>query len=109
VTRTSGEKLAYRAARGAPQPVPGLVRRSRLFDRLDGSVDARVTLISAPAGSGKTQLVRSWLLGAPIAGPVAWYSVERGERAGCGDVQVARRGDRLAALVATRPAARAHR
>jgi LuxR family maltose regulon positive regulatory protein len=80
VTRTSGEKLAYRAARGVPRPVPGLVRRSRLFDRLDGSVDARVTLISAPAGSGKTQLVTSWLLDAPIAGPVAWYSVERGER-----------------------------
>jgi signal transduction histidine kinase len=44
-------------------PVPavagGIVSRCRLFERLDGA--ARVTQVSALAGSGKTFLVRSWL------------------------------------------------
>jgi LuxR family maltose regulon positive regulatory protein len=41
-------------------------------------------LVSAPAGSGKTQLVVSWLEQASLPGPVAWVSVERGARDGMG-------------------------
>jgi LuxR family transcriptional regulator, maltose regulon positive regulatory protein len=36
-----------------------VVARTRLFGRLGGS--ARVTVVSASAGSGKTVLLRSWL------------------------------------------------
>ena len=42
-----------------PPPVAGLVARSRLFALLDAP--ARVALVCAPAGSGKTMLVSSWL------------------------------------------------
>jgi LuxR family transcriptional regulator, maltose regulon positive regulatory protein len=35
------------------------VSRSGLFDRLAAS--ARVTVVSAPPGSGKTVLLRSWI------------------------------------------------
>src|SRR5437660_997547 len=37
-----------------------LVDRGQLVDALDGAVTRRVTLISAPAGSGKTSLLRAW-------------------------------------------------
>lgn len=54
--------------------------RPRLFGRLDRGVEGPATLVCAPAGSGKTQLVASWLEGAILPGPAAWVSVERGEQ-----------------------------
>jgi LuxR family maltose regulon positive regulatory protein len=35
---------------------------------------------AAPAGSGKTVLLRSWISGAGLAGRAAWVPVGRGER-----------------------------
>jgi hypothetical protein len=37
----------------------GVVLRRELFERLSGA--GRVTEVSAPAGSGKTYLLRSWI------------------------------------------------
>ncbi len=48
-----------------------------VFERLEG---ARLTLVSAPAGSGKTVAVDSWLRGRRDLS-VAWVSIERGETA----------------------------
>jgi LuxR family maltose regulon positive regulatory protein len=56
----------------------GVVSRSELFERLGAS--ARVTVVSAPPGSGKTALLRSWIGAAGLAERVAWVAVERGER-----------------------------
>ena len=56
----------------------GVVSRSGLFDRLEAS--ARVTVVSAPPGSGKTALLRSWIGAAGLAERAAWVAVERGER-----------------------------
>jgi len=54
------------------------VSRCALFGRL---ADAeRVVQISAPAGSGKTVLMRSWLAGAGLGRHVAWVPVDREER-----------------------------
>src|SRR5215468_4038199 len=61
------------AGRGAG----GVVSRPRLSGRL-GS--ARVSVVSAPAGSGKTVLLRSWISGAGVAGRAAWVPAGRGER-----------------------------
>jgi LuxR family maltose regulon positive regulatory protein len=61
-----------------PRLAPGLVERPRLFAMLDRG--ARVTVLSAPAGSGKTMLLASWLRCADLPGPVAWIGVERDER-----------------------------
>ncbi|QIS22640.1 LuxR C-terminal-related transcriptional regulator [Nocardia terpenica] len=41
---------------------------------------ARVTVVSAPAGSGKTVLLRSWMVGAGVAGRAASVVVRRRER-----------------------------
>jgi len=38
-----------------------------------------VTVVSAPAGSGKTVLVRSWIAEASLGGRAAWVPVGRGE------------------------------
>src|SRR5262245_2645487 len=56
----------------------GVVSRPRLFGRL--AARARVSMVSAPAGSGKTVLLRSWIGQAGVAGRVAWVSAGRGER-----------------------------
>jgi LuxR family maltose regulon positive regulatory protein len=55
-----------------------LVSRPGLFERLSAAAPGTVTLVCAPAGSGKTVLLRSW--GAETDEAVAWVTVERGER-----------------------------
>jgi LuxR family transcriptional regulator, maltose regulon positive regulatory protein len=59
-----------------PAPPRQLVRRSRLDDVLDAGIDhgAKLVLVSAAAGSGKSTLVASWLAGRTE--PVAWLQVE---------------------------------
>ncbi len=45
----------------APPHRAELVPRSRLFERLDEGAQRKLTLVSAPAGFGKTTLVSEWL------------------------------------------------
>ncbi|HZD13615.1 MAG TPA: LuxR C-terminal-related transcriptional regulator [Pseudonocardiaceae bacterium] len=67
------------ASGGSYQPVTGtVVGRRALFDRLAGA--SRVTQITAPPGSGKTMLVRSWIGEAGLAERAGWVSVQRQER-----------------------------
>jgi len=40
--------------------VPRLIKRDELLASLDRAAEAKVTLISGPAGSGKTSLLRAW-------------------------------------------------
>jgi len=62
-----------------PRLAAGLVERPRLFELLDRGAEGPVTLVSAPAGSGKTMLLSSWLGSVAPPGPVAWVSVGRDE------------------------------
>src|SRR5262252_4475952 len=62
------------AGRGAG----GVVARPRLSGRL--AAQARVSVVSASPGSGKTVLLRSWISWAGVAGSAAWVSAGRGER-----------------------------
>jgi LuxR family maltose regulon positive regulatory protein len=55
----------------------GHVSRPRLLARLNAGQDAKITLVSAPAGYGKTTLVVEWLAQRPGAAPkVAWLSLD---------------------------------
>jgi LuxR family transcriptional regulator, maltose regulon positive regulatory protein len=56
----------------------GVVSRPRLLGRL--AAPARVIVVSAPPGSGKTVLLRSWIGQAGLAGHAAWVPAGRGER-----------------------------
>jgi len=56
----------------------GVVVRPGLFGRLGGPT--RVVVVSAPAGSGKTVLLRSWLAEAGLTEYAAWVPVDRDER-----------------------------
>jgi LuxR family maltose regulon positive regulatory protein len=56
----------------------GLVARPRLSERLSRGVESALTLVSAPAGFGKTTLLAEWLAAAPADGrSVAWLSLDQ--------------------------------
>ena len=57
-----------------------VVSRTALFELLRAGFAGGITLVSAPAGSGKTVLLRSWIEAAGIGDRTAWVSVERDER-----------------------------
>src|SRR6266581_494092 len=66
------------AGRAARPGLGGVVPRPVLFERLQAS--ARVTVLSAPPGSGKTVLLRSWIGEPGLADRAAWVPVGRGEQ-----------------------------
>ena len=57
----------------APAVRRGIVSRRELFERLEEA--GRVVNLSAPAGSGKTILLRSWIEEAGLAERAAWVAV----------------------------------
>jgi LuxR family maltose regulon positive regulatory protein len=56
---------------------PEFVARPRLIERLNEGLHRKLTLISAPAGSGKTTLVSDWLHQNKV--PTAWLSLDEGD------------------------------
>lgn len=63
-------------------PRPGeLIPRERLFDRLDQSLQRKLTMISAPAGFGKTTLVADWAAARLHEGRFAagWLALDTGD------------------------------
>jgi LuxR family maltose regulon positive regulatory protein len=55
-----------------------LVARPRLTERLSGAAESALTLVSAPAGFGKTTLLADWLAVPAANGqPAAWLSLDR--------------------------------
>ncbi|MCP4540092.1 MAG: tetratricopeptide repeat protein [Chloroflexi bacterium] len=58
-----------------PPPRPNMVARPRLIERLNARSGRKLSLISAPAGFGKTTLVSEWVQAMlPIA--IAWLSLD---------------------------------
>ncbi|HEU5230703.1 MAG TPA: AAA family ATPase, partial [Ktedonobacteraceae bacterium] len=60
-----------------PPLPPSLLPRPRLIQRLNEAVARKLTLLSAPAGYGKTTLLRAWAAQAPH--PIAWLSLSQAE------------------------------
>ncbi|MEH6373238.1 LuxR C-terminal-related transcriptional regulator [Streptomyces sp. KLMMK] len=63
-------KLAVPAAPRAHVP------RHRLLDRLGAATDGPMTLITGPAGAGKTTLAAAWVRDGEPPGPVAWLTLD---------------------------------
>src|ERR1700757_2223734 len=59
---------------------PGLLDRGELLQLLDRALTRRLTVISAPPGSGKTSLLRAWADRWTEVRPIAFVSVEREEQ-----------------------------
>lgn len=57
-----------------PQARQNIVVRTRLCERLEEGLQHKLTLVSAPAGFGKTTLLGEWCSRLPI--PTAWLSLE---------------------------------
>ncbi len=60
-----------------PSPRSNLVSRPRLIERLNAGLHRKLTLVSAPAGFGKTTLLSEWVAG--CGRPVAWVSLDEGD------------------------------
>ncbi len=60
-----------------PPPRPNLIARPRLTARLNDGAMRKITLVSAPAGFGKTVLLSEW---SRLGGrPVAWLSLDESD------------------------------
>ena len=60
-----------------PRPHRGVVPRPRLLDRLNRGSESKLTLVSAPAGFGKTTLLAEWLAAMPAnGGSAGWLSLD---------------------------------
>ena len=57
-----------------PRNRSDLISRARLLERLNAGLSGKVTLVSAPAGFGKTTLVAEWVQ--TIDRPTAWLSLD---------------------------------
>jgi LuxR family maltose regulon positive regulatory protein len=61
-----------------PPQRPEAIARPRLIERLNEGLQHRLTLLSAPAGFGKTTVVSEWVAG--CARPVAWLSLDEADK-----------------------------
>jgi LuxR family maltose regulon positive regulatory protein len=66
-----------------PPPRPELVPRPRLIERLNAGLHRKLTLISAPAGFGKTTLLGEWINQSPTpdtqSANFAWLSLDESD------------------------------
>ena len=60
-----------------PEPRLKLVPRTALIERLNNGISRKLTLISAPAGFGKTTILSEWIYQAQL--PVAWISLDKSD------------------------------
>ena len=68
------DRQILRAKLYVPRGRPDAVPRSRLYERLDEGARRELTLVSAPAGFGKTTLLADWSRRSEL--PVAWVSLD---------------------------------
>jgi len=60
-----------------PPHRPQAVIRTRLIERLNQGLGRKLTLVSAPAGFGKTTLLTEWIAGCQR--PASWFSIDEGD------------------------------
>jgi len=60
-----------------PAHLATLAPRPRLFTKLNGSLQGKLTLVAAPAGFGKTTLIGDWLRQTTL--PAVWLSLDAGD------------------------------
>ncbi|MFD7233162.1 LuxR C-terminal-related transcriptional regulator [Streptomyces sp. NPDC059881] len=76
----SGDPLLA-AKFAVPVVPPAFVARKRLLDRLTEATQGPLTVITGPAGAGKTSLAASWQSEDLAPGPVVWLTLENDDHA----------------------------
>ncbi len=71
-------EVPYPSKVNLPARRPAIIRRQRLIELLAQGLERRLTLISAPAGYGKTTLLLDFGQSAEI--PVCWYALDERDR-----------------------------
>jgi len=57
----------------------GLISRKRLLDHPDSGLEKRITLLSAPAGCGKTSLLGDWISHQMLDMAFAWVALDEND------------------------------
>ena len=78
--RMGTAQAGFPPSSGSPADILRMVGRDRLVTGLDRAAARRVTIISAPAGSGKTSLLRAWTNRPGQAHHIAFVPVRRDEQ-----------------------------
>ncbi|MGC5326279.1 LuxR C-terminal-related transcriptional regulator [Brevibacillus sp. SYSU BS000544] len=60
-----------------PRCPSGLVSRYRLIEKMNGSLSRKLTIVSAPAGFGKSTLLSEWAQHVSVS--IGWVSLDKGE------------------------------
>lgn len=76
---TPNASALLRTKLAPPRPRPDTLPRAPLADALERGIAGRLTLLSAPAGSGKTTAASTWLAPRAARGEVAWVSLDEGD------------------------------
>ena len=77
IHRSVRQELILHTKLQRPLPASDILPRVRLMDRLNDGRHRLLTLISAPAGYGKSTLASRWM--AACEWPKAWVSLEKGD------------------------------
>ncbi len=65
-----------------PRVRPSLIPRPHLIEKLEQGLDGKLTLVSAPAGFGKTTLIAEWIHKSPTPNPQSpftWLSLDEND------------------------------
>src|SRR5437773_11684576 len=76
---TAGAEPLLESKFAVPAPPRFVVARPRLWDRLAASLREPLAVVTGPPGSGKTELVASWVRAGSVSEPVVWISIEDGD------------------------------
>lgn len=60
----------------APTRRRGVIGRPRLVEKIERGIEAKLTLVSAPPGFGKTSLLAEWRAAMPEGMPAGWLSLD---------------------------------
>ena len=63
-----------------PEAGRSVLSRPRLIDGLASAAHGQITLVTAPAGAGKTTVLRSWLAAGQVPGVPVWVSLDAADR-----------------------------
>ncbi len=60
-----------------PNPISKLISRRELIDKLENGKDKKLTLVSAPAGYGKSTIISQWIDQCNLS--FSWYSLDKSD------------------------------